>query len=151
MEKWIKGFEGIYSVTTDGEILSYRRSSDPVPLSPCKHENGFMQVGIWDGRRKINVFVHRIVAEAFVPHDEYHTIVRHKDGDKCNNSASNLTWIKSRKPVAQYDLNGNLLAVFTSLMSAKEITGVSTTQIRCCCTGKTSTAHGYVWKFIDLS
>lgn len=39
-----------------------------------------------------NVYVHRIVAELFVPKPEGMNRVRHKNGIKTDNAASNLAW-----------------------------------------------------------
>lgn len=50
--------------------------------------NGYKQVNI-NGKL---IYVHRVVASAFIPNQENKPQVNHKDGDKSNNCASNLEW-----------------------------------------------------------
>lgn len=149
MEKWIKGFEGIYAVTEEAEIISYR-SGVATKLNPSEGSCGFLQFTLWDGTNKRTATVHRIVAEAFIPHDEHHTVVKFIDGNKLNPVASNLKWVKSsKKPVMQCDLDGNVIAIFESIASAESITGVLNTGIRACCKGRCKTGGGYIWKLVD--
>ena len=42
--------------------------------------------------RRRNVFVHRLVAEAFCS-ERSRATGRHKDGDKTNNACNNLEWV----------------------------------------------------------
>lgn len=42
---------------------------------------------------RLERYVHRLVAEAFLPHDPDRREVNHRDGDKTNNNASNLEWV----------------------------------------------------------
>ena len=50
------------------------------------------------------------------------------------------------KPVAQYDLEGNLLAVHRSRKHAEQATGVQRFFISACCSGDQKTAGGFMWK-----
>ncbi len=45
-----------------------------------------------DGKQK-NFYIHRLVAETFIPNPDGKPFVNHIDGDKSNNSADNLEWV----------------------------------------------------------
>jgi hypothetical protein len=54
---------------------------------------------------------------------------------------------KVLKPVLQYDLSGNLIAEFDSLVEAAKSTGSRENCIQMCCVGKYRHSNGYVWKY----
>ena len=45
------------------------------------------------------------------------------------------------------DIDGEVIAEYKSLNEASRRTGVSVSNIYCCCIGKTTTAGGYQWKY----
>ena len=49
-------------------------------------------------------------------------------------------------PIEQYLLNGNFVKEWDSIVEASESTGISSTCIASCCTGKRKVAGGYQWK-----
>ena len=58
-------------------------------------KNGYIQIMLTDdnNQRKLK-YLHRLVANAFLPKDDEIKTVIHKDGDKANNKASNLEYGK---------------------------------------------------------
>lgn len=54
---------------------------------------------------------------------------------------------KLYKSVNQYDLDGNLIATYTSAKEAAKITNSNYVSICQCCTGRNKTANGYIWKY----
>lgn len=90
----------IHAVSDDGRVWSY------------KYKRLLSGVMSRDGYRKIPmggkvVFVHRLVAEAFVPGGGEQ--VRHKDGDKLNNAASNLEWGSCRDNILDKWKHGKMV------------------------------------------
>ena len=63
-------------------------------LTPIKVGCGdYRAFGLRDENGKHNVYVHRLVATAFLPNPENLPEVDHIDGDKTNNHVSNLEWV----------------------------------------------------------
>lgn len=67
-----------------------------------------------------------------------------------------LTWKenndKGRKErsikVKQYDINGNYIKIFNSIVEASKEVNVYKSNISSCCKGKIKTCAGYKWKYI---
>lgn len=81
---------GVYAVSDDGRVWSYRYRR---LLAGSMSRDGYRKVQIL-GKHK---FVHRLVAENFVSGSGDQ--VRHLDGDKLNNAASNLAWGTCRQNI----------------------------------------------------
>lgn len=101
--KDIPGYEGLYQVSSLGRVKSLERyityCTGRIQLLPEKilkssqQSTGYYTVGLYDSNHKSKTFsIHRIVANLFVPNLSDLPEVNHKDGDKSNNSASNLEW-----------------------------------------------------------
>lgn len=85
----IENYEGLYAITRDGKVWSHRTKKF---LSPGKRKDGYLQVGLYkDGKRK-NVYIHKLVAEAFLENPENLPFVNHKDECKTNNNVKNLEY-----------------------------------------------------------
>jgi hypothetical protein len=54
---------------------------------------------------------------------------------------------KRRKPILQYDLNGNFIQEFSGLRVAERILNFDSSAISACCTGKSKTYKKFIWKF----
>ena len=95
MEEWrdIKGYEGLYQVSNEGRVksLNYHRQGVEQVLKLQITERGYKRVVLCDGVCKI-YFVHRLVAEAFIPNPNNFPIINHKDENPSNNIAENLEW-----------------------------------------------------------
>lgn len=62
-------------------------------LSPRKIGSGYLGINCKIEGKKMNHYVHRLVAEAFLGPAEETAEVNHKDGVKTNNALSNLEWV----------------------------------------------------------
>lgn len=67
-----------------------------------------------------------------------------------NKEALKRLWNKNKKPVVQYDLNHNLIAIYPSAHEATESLGLlpyTKRNIQQVCEGRQRTAYGYIWEY----
>ena len=102
----IVGFER-YKVTEDGRVFASHISRF---LQPYDNGLGYLAVKLSDGKRRHHKYIHRLVAEAYIGSVDSLDI-NHKDGDKSNNSVSNLE-IVSHKENLQHAFDNKLLRGF---------------------------------------
>lgn len=110
--KPIEGFEGLYEINNIGEVRSLPREYsyyDPRwnNIVIRKHKGSTMKSGKTpagyrviplrkDGRRYC-LYIHRLVAQTFIPNPEDKPEVNHKDRNKDNNSVDNLEWVTAKE------------------------------------------------------
>lgn len=83
-------FEDLYEVSSFGRVSNYRKI-----LAIQTLPKGYKYICLKINQRQHNRLIHRLVAEAFIENPEGKPEVNHKDGDKSNNSVSNLEWCTS--------------------------------------------------------
>ena len=70
-----------------------------LPESEIKGDlcRGYHRVVLYSNKKKKRIFVHRLVAETFIPNAENKPEIDHIDGNPLNNNISNLRWCNHRE------------------------------------------------------
>lgn len=180
MEIWqnIKGFEGLYKISTKGNILSLGNGKstnwNKERIIKLKTQNGkYVKVTLHKDSKRYYYTLHRLVAETFILNPTNKTQVNHIDGNKQNNNVSNLEWLTPsenqkhaykiglQKPIKdinnkqsikikQLDLQGNLVKEWGGVKQVKRELGFNICGIIKCCkkVPKYNTAYGYKWEYV---
>ena len=172
MEIWkdIEGYECRYEVSSHGRIRTKdrwvrigRKDTYESKGHLIKGYRGkYHKVTFSLGNVKSTFSVHRLVAKAFIPNVFNKPHINHIDGDKMNNKVDNLEWVThaenmahakendlnegTRKPVAQYNLNGEFIRSFKSINEASEVTGLNYSGIRGAAQRKAKSSGGFIWR-----
>lgn len=179
-EVWkdIAGYEGLYQVSSIGRVKSCDK------ILPHKthgtwhikerilkqHWNGpvyskYLTVCLHEGKGICHFMrVHRLVAETFIPNPQNLPQVNHIDGNKGNNTVTNLEWVTPLENTSHAWKNGlceNIVRAkqvpvvnvdtgetFRSVADAERSFGKSFGAISHALNGKHERAHGYRWAYV---
>lgn len=182
LEEWrpVKGFEN-YLVSSHGRIYSksrfvtnrsgiwFRKGKFKTPQKRKRHSD-YLSVRLFNDSGNSYMFVHRIVAEAFIPNKDNFPFINHKDGNPLNNKVDNLEWcdagynniygnrisksIKSRiesgntRIVIKFSKDGKFIGRFDSYYeAARSVEKPKGAGNICkCCQGERAFAYGFIWK-----
>lgn len=108
-ERWlpVPGYEGLYSVSDLGRFFSHPRKhvSAGRYLKHALTHDGYHFVGLSKKGVTEQFYVHKMVAESFVPNPGGLREADHKDRDHDNNRASNLRWATPAQNHANQNVN----------------------------------------------
>ena len=177
--KDIPGYNGLYEITTSGII--YRKEETYInnlgnkcvrkrrEIKSRNNNYGRRVVTLCkDGKTKDH-FVHRLVAETFIPNPNNYSMINHKDENPSNNNVNNLEWCDNaynqnygtcpqrkaksepnRKHVVQIIDDKNII-IYESARYAASIVGSNHANIIRCCKGIVNkTIKGYKWRFANF-
>lgn len=105
-EQWrdIEGYDGMYQVSDLGRVRS-RYSGEWKLMRFSRNESGYLSVNLSKNKEIKHFYVHRLVAQAFIPNDdESKTQINHRDECKQNNRLWNIEYC-----TAQYNVTYNNL------------------------------------------
>jgi hypothetical protein len=182
--KDIPGFENLYQVSNLGRVKSLPKlhklknssyTSKERLLKQHKNNQGYLRVNL----NKKRCFVHRLVAQAFIPNINNKPFINHIDCNPLNNNVNNLEWCtpqenvdymiklkrntrtkqwlnklhnsqeKYYKSVKGTDKNGNTI-ILKNINEAKNY-GMSPGTICACCKKikNFKTYRGYTWEYVE--
>lgn len=150
----VVGLEDRYEVSNDGRVRTKPKTLKPYPAK----KGGHLQINLGLHRRG---YVHRLIAEAFLPNPEGKRVVNHKNGNPSDNRVENLEWAThaennlhgwrsngrvavQAKAVSCRDANGNFVAVYASAAAAARAVGVQRASI-CSAIRRKGTCAGMTW------
>lgn len=155
--KDIKGYEGLYAVTSCGKVWSYHMNNFK---KPYQHNCGYLSVNLSKNNKCKTCLIHRLVAETYLTNPDNLPQVNHKDENKFNNCLNNLEFCsatynntygarikkaaeKHSKPVYCVELNTK----YKSIAEASELLQISKGNICSVVKGIRKTAGGYHWRW----
>lgn len=154
----ITNYEGLYSVEEDGRVWSHRSKKY---LKATQLKNGYFMVSLSKEGKVVNKYIHRLVAEAYIPNPDNLPEVDHIDRNRQNNNVDNLRWVsrsgnmrnrKDCRQVVNLDTNEIFNSAAEAAETIKDQSANFTTARHCigaCCRGKAQTAYGMRWQYVD--
>ena len=152
--KDIKNYEGLYAVTEDGKVWSYRRNKY---LAPAQNNSGYLYVDLSLKGKQERLYLHRIVAETYLDNPLNLPCVNHKNEIKTDNRLENLefcTYSYNNSYGTKLDnVSKEVYCVeldrsFKSTREAARQLNTYNNHICDVCNGKRKTAEGYHWRYV---
>lgn len=173
----MNGYEGLYQISNLGRVKSlpklmtngkgnyYRKERI---LKPITQDAGYFTVTLYKDRKDTMYYIHKLVAEAFIPNLNNLPIINHKDEDKHNNRVDNLEWCTDEynlnygirnKSISEAMINNPLQSkpvicvetgiIYPSMQEVERLLKIHNSHICDCCKGRRKRAGGYHWEYVE--
>ena len=169
----VLGYEGLYVVNSCGVVKSLGRSltrkdgrsynREGRVLTQHPDTKGYMKVHLCKDGKPKNAYVHRLVAQAFIPNPDNLPQVNHINEDKADNRVENLEWtscienihhgtgiqrsaLMRSVPVIRISPDGAVKHYVSASYAARAM-GIVSQGIQHCCAGRQRTYKGYRWEY----
>ena len=138
--KDIKGYEGLYAITSCGKIYSYTSKKF---LKPIQQKNGYLRICLSKNNIRKNFLIHRLVIETYNPVDNMENLqVNHLNENKVNNFLNNLQWVTPKDNINYDNRNASIHE------AARQLNFDSSYLAKSVKMGKK--AYGFTWKYIEI-
>ena len=124
--KDVAGYEGFYQVSNKGNVRSVARK-DSIGRKcggrvrkPMYHRHGYLQVDMYKNGKVKRKYIHRLVAESFIPNPKGFLEINHKDESKSNNRVENLEWC-----TREHNMNHGTLIERSSQARSKKVKAIN--------------------------
>lgn len=171
--KNISEYENSYLISNYGRVKSLKRkvknkTYEEKIMKLEKNKDGYLRVDLYRNNNKKHKKVHRLLAREFLEGYNNNLCINHKDENKQNNLITNLELCsysyninygnrnkkvsdKLSKKVNQYDLNGNFIKTWNSIISIKRELNINPSYIYKCCNNKIKNVNGFIFKYNNFT
>lgn len=171
-EVWkdVQGYEGSYQVSNMGNVKSLERYVKRYGkdflikeriLAQTDNGYGYKFVSLvpLEGKaHKKNHYIHRLVAQSFIPNLNGYPEVNHIDEDKQNNSTNNLEWCSTqynmrygtriariKKKVIGVSTKDKSMVILDGIVDGAQHGFTNAQALSNCIHGHSKSSYGYVW------
>lgn len=165
-EEWkpVNGFESYFLVSNLGRLKTLQRNRVKERIKmPKSNGNGYWMHDFCIENIHHYKYIHRLVAEAFLPNPENKPEVDHLNANRSDNRLVNLEWVshlenqfnqftienrengKFQKPIVQLTVLGEYITKWDSAAQAARFIGVHANTITSVVCKKTMTAKGFIF------
>lgn len=120
-EQWIdiRRYETLYQVSNFGQVKSLARITknssgktqtvrEKILKPTIEKATGYPRISLWKNGQRTKLYIHALVANAFIPNPQHKPQVNHKDSNRANNHVGNLEWVTNAENLSHAKQKGRM-------------------------------------------